>query len=210
MGRVLVFGFEPFGGLPDNPSRRLVEALALLPATDLRVTTTVLPVAFELIPGRLDETLVQGDFDAIVGFGVWTGSAAIRLEAFALNTVEHAAGDGWEPPVVIDSTQPAAFLTSLPLDSIATTLRSHGIPATVSHDPGSFACNYAYFYAARRAAERGVPALFVHVPLTTDLAVAMASRYPSLPFDTLLEAARLVLVAVGKSRSDGAVHVASK
>ena len=46
MTRVLVTGFEPFGGETINPSAALVEALSTAPPPGIHLETAVLPVAY--------------------------------------------------------------------------------------------------------------------------------------------------------------------
>jgi len=79
--RVLLTGFGPFPGVPDNPSARLVEALAAAPPIhDCDVHSRVFPTEWETVAAlapALHETLQP---QVIVHLGVSERSKTFRIE----------------------------------------------------------------------------------------------------------------------------------
>ena len=71
--RVLLSGFEPFGGADRNPSAEIVAAIAAEPPRDLYLETIVLPVETEVAADRLLATWRTGEADAVVMLGEAAG-----------------------------------------------------------------------------------------------------------------------------------------
>jgi pyroglutamyl-peptidase len=192
--RVLVTGFEPFGGAEVNPSQLLVEALA----GDEGVATAVLPVSYARAADALAAAVRAAERDVVVCFGQADGRTGISVERFALNIDDAESADNdaaVAAPAPIDPDGPAAYRSTLPVDEVVAALRAEAIPAATSRDAGGFLCNHA-FYAlmALLARERpGARGGFVHVPLLPEQ--ALAGKQASLPLETLVRAARIVLAA---------------
>ena len=69
MRRVLVTGFEPFGGADVNASQQLVEALAAEPPNGVELATAVLPVEWATAGDELVRVLAQERPELVVCFG---------------------------------------------------------------------------------------------------------------------------------------------
>ena len=175
MTRVLVTGFEPFGGNEVNPSALIAEALE----------GVVLPVSFERAATALRGAIEEHEPDLVVCFGLAADRAAISVERFAHNldeasTTDNSGKAGSGGP--IDPDGPLALGSTLPVDAIVAALRADAIPAEVSRDAGGYLCNHV-FYSLRRAGANGG---FVHVP-----------PLDTLPLDTQIRAARTVVAVAG-------------
>jgi pyroglutamyl-peptidase len=193
--RVLVTGFEPFGGAGVNPSQLLVEALAAAPPDGIALETAVLPVAYARAADELQAAVRAAEPDVVVCFGQADGRTAISIERFAhnLDSAEPVDNDGRSSAAEIDPNGPVAYRSTLPVDEIVAALRAEGIPAGESRDAGGFLCNHV-FYALMRVLEaerthaRGG---FVHVPLLPEQ--ALDRNTASMPLETLVQAARIVV-----------------
>jgi pyroglutamyl-peptidase len=190
--RVLVTGFEPFGGAEVNPSQKLVEALASEPPPEVELTTAVLPVAWERATDELLRALQSELPELVICFGQADGRAHIAVERFALNFDEGSDEDGEERRAEISADGPVAFRSLLPVDAIVEALRADGIPAAPSRDAGGFLCNHVFYVLMRAVAGRpDVRGGFVHVPLLPEQ--ALERPQPTMPLATLVRAARLIL-----------------
>jgi len=190
--RVLVTGFEPFGGADVNPSQKLVEALAAEPPDGLELATAVLPVAWARAADELARALDSAKPELVVCFGQADGRAQVEVERFALNFDDGADEAGETRRAEIVPGGPVAYRSSLPVDAIVEALREEGIPATSSRDAGGFLCNHVFYVLMRTLAERpGIRGGFVHVPLLPEQALDRAT--PTLPLETLVRAARAIL-----------------
>jgi pyroglutamyl-peptidase len=190
MTRVLVTGFEPFGGSPVNPSQLLVEAL------DGDVAKALLPVSYSRTADALRTAVREHEPEVVICFGQANGRSHISIERFAHNLDEATTTDNDEAPgsgIAIDPEGPAAYASSLPVDELVEALRAEGIPAAPSRDAGGFLCNHVFYVLMRtleqeRRAARGG---FVHVPLLPEQ--ALATDEPTMPLETLVRAGAVIV-----------------
>jgi len=164
---VYLTGFEPFAGHARNPSGELALALAATPPSRVELRARVLPVSLERAPRAFDEGLAEAPRapDLLLALGVHLG-AELRIEARARALLgsskrdeDGALAEGWR------AAGPDELRSSLDLEAVAAALeRESPGRVRVSEDAGGFVCERLYHHALGRARERGVPALFVHVP----------------------------------------------
>ncbi|HEY7398253.1 MAG TPA: HIT domain-containing protein [Gaiellaceae bacterium] len=199
--RVLVTGFEPFGGSTVNPSQLLVERLAAAPPAEVELSTALLPVSYGRTPGALLEALRASDPEVVVCFGQASRRTAITVERVALNLddASDADNEGVVSSGPIEPDAPASYWSTLPVDELVAELRSAGVPAAVSRDAGGYLCNRVFFTLMRYAAtERpGLMGGFVHVPALPEQ--TLESDLPSMPLDVVERAARVVLEVAARA-----------
>ncbi len=184
--------------MPVNPTEELVESME---SPD--VVTLVLPVSYERA-GEMVRTAIRREMpDAVISLGLSPRSASIKVEAVALNVAHSETPDvdgnsPWDEP--IDPDGPLAYRTTLPAREIVEALRGEGIPARLSHHAGTFLCNYVAYVALRELDRLGlrVPAGFIHVPYSSEIASKIPREVPSLPMRTLR---RAVEIAIELTRS---------
>jgi len=163
--RLLLTGFGPFESVGLNPSGELARALAEAPG----LVTRVLPVTFRGSARSLDDALAAlPRLAALVCTGVH-GGATFRLERRARARLGSARrdNDGEEGSVVSGAMGggDGDLETSLDLVQLGELLRSCGArEVQLSDDAGGYVCERVYRHALVRAAERGIPAVFLHVP----------------------------------------------
>ncbi|MGV8885735.1 MAG: pyroglutamyl-peptidase I [Microbacteriaceae bacterium] len=187
MTRVLLTGFEPFGGEIVNPSWQAVEAVAREWRGSETVIAVQLPVVFD---ESIDRAIAEHLPDLVVSVGQAGGRATIDLERVAINVQDARIPDnaGAQPidePVVAGA--PAAHFTSLPIKAAVATLTEHGIPASVSQTAGTYVCNHVFY----RLRELGVRGGFVHVPYSVEQ--VGEREVASVPLSTITEAVRLIV-----------------
>jgi pyroglutamyl-peptidase len=167
--RVLLTGFGPFPGVPDNPSARLAEALAAASsALDCDLHWQVLPTEWETVAAlapALHETLQP---HVMIHFGLSERSKTFRIERSAYNrTAPRPDAKGALPSAaVVLSQRPDRLDTRLPAAVLAAHLRGRGLAATTSRSAGSYLCNFLYYLSLDWGARQESPplALFVHIP----------------------------------------------
>lgn len=192
MRRVLVTGFEPFGGADVNASQQLVEALAADPPDGCELATAVLPVLWERAADALVGALERERPELVVCFGQADGRAQVEVERFALNFDDGCDEEGETRRAEIAADGPVAYRSSLPVDAIVAALRAEEIPAAASRDAGGYLCNHVFYVLMRALAERApVGGGFAHVPLLPEQALERPA--PTLPLETLVRAARTIL-----------------
>jgi pyroglutamyl-peptidase len=168
MTRLLVTGFDAFGGRAFNPSEAIVRGLAAdPPAAD--VHALVLPTVYAEAASRVAAAVRTLRPDAMLMFGLAESSPGLRLERFALNSVDSAAADNagaCRPGQPVVPGGPAAYATACDVHALAARLAGAVPEVSVSTNAGGYVCNTVYYAALHAIAESGLPtrALFVHVP----------------------------------------------
>jgi pyroglutamyl-peptidase len=200
--RVLVTGFGPFPGVPDNASQRLVAALAkAAPHDGIDLRLALLPVSWQACEPARREAMRLCRPAAILHFGVSRRACAFEVESRAWNWRNgRKGGDGMAClPAPVELLAPAQMRATLPAEPLVSALRAAGLAACVSHDAGRYLCNATFFHALRDAAKETPPPLvgFIHIPaLGVECAAATELTEASLLEGALIlirAAARLVL-----------------
>ncbi len=193
--KVLVTGFEPFGGEEINPSWEAVKALPdeLNGATLLKVR---LPVSFKRVREILPRLIAREKPDIILLTGQAGGRPNVTVERVAINIMDSTMpdNDGFTPedePVFEGA--PDAYFATIPIKDVVKALRKAGIPAGVSNTAGTYVCNTAMFTALHTIAVSGMEtkAGFIHVPFSH--AQALEKPRPSMAQETINEAIRKAL-----------------
>jgi pyroglutamyl-peptidase len=193
--RILLTGFEPFGGDLVNPSALVCRALHGQRVGHATVHAMELPCVFGRALQVLDEALAATPPVLVLALGLAAGRAEISVERVAINVDDARIADnaGAQPvdvPVVADG--PAAWFSTLPVKAIVAALRQEGLPAAVSQTAGTFVCNHVFYGLQHQLAGSGVRSGFIHVPLIE----AQASAHPglpTLPLDDLVRGVRTAL-----------------
>lgn len=165
--KILLTGFEPFGGEEVNPSWEAVERLQAPEGTEL--VKLRLPVVFREAGERLAEALAAEKPDLTLCVGQAAGRSAITPERIGVNLMDAASPDnaGFRPeeePVIPGA--PAAYFARLPVKELAAAIRAAGVPAETSNSAGLFVCN-ALLFRLLHEMETRYPKMrggFIHVP----------------------------------------------
>lgn len=161
--RVLLTGFEPFGGEECNASGEAVRLVGERGLPGLHVAWGILPVTFSGAPRRLNALIGRHEPDVVLCVGEAGGRTAITPERWAANLADARIpdNDGVQPRGEPLDDGPEALPSRLDVDAMVAALRSAGLPAKASEDAGRYVCNATF-----RAALRGFdgPAGFVHIP----------------------------------------------
>jgi pyroglutamyl-peptidase len=168
--RLLLTGFGPFPGAPDNPTGPLIRALApRLRREGLRVSTHVFETTYKAVDRDLPRLLKRIKPDALLMFGLAGKARALRVETKARNRIARLPDASFAIPKSRKiSVEPT---TSLPIRAPRTALlhaaKTGGLPARLSVNAGDYLCNYLYWHALIAAAKENGPgkAAFIHVPL---------------------------------------------
>ncbi len=170
--KLLITGFDPFGGETVNPSW---EAVRLLPEEigTFRLTKLQIPTVF----GRAAETVLAAaeklQPDVILCIGQAGGRSGVTPEAVAINLREARIPDntGNRPsdvPVVKDA--PAAYFSTAPVRAMVQAINDEGIPAALSYSAGTFVCNDVLYSLLHHYHGTQTKVGFIHVPFLPEQA----------------------------------------
>ncbi len=196
--KILLTGFEPFGGSPLNPSASVVEALASDTPADIELATMVLPVigveAGDRVVGRVE----SDSPDAVVMLGEATGRPGVSIEQIAINLRDYRMSDNagnctTDEPVVEGG--PDAYFASLPVRRLVESIRDIGVPASRSLTAGAFLCNEISYRVlhANAISNRRIPAGFVHLPRLPEQCLDADTPHASMALDRQIAAVRTIL-----------------
>ena len=192
--RVLLTGFDAFGGATLNPSGLAVQALHGRQVRDHTVVAAQLPTVFGASMQVLDALLAKHQPALVICVGQAGGRSAISLERVAINVDDAPIPDnaGARPvdmPVVPGA--PAAYFSSLPIKAMLAALQREGLPVEVSPSAGSFVCNHVFYglmhALATRPELRHTRGGFVHVPWLPEQGT------PGLPLADVVRGLRVAL-----------------
>ena len=170
MKKILLTGFEPFGGEKINPSW---EAVIRLPSKigEYEITTLCLPVAFGDATEAVLLAAAEISPDVIICVGQAGGRGCITPELVAIN-LRHATipdNKGYQPAdEVILSGGDDAYFSTLPMRKIVNAINDSGISATLSYSAGTYVCNdlmYALLHHFKGSKTR---VGFIHIPYSTE------------------------------------------
>ncbi|WNS41477.1 pyroglutamyl-peptidase I [Paenibacillus sp. MMS20-IR301] len=166
--RILITGFEPFGGEQINPSLEAVRRLESQIAT-AEIIKLPLPVVFQKSVEQLISAIEAEQPDAVICVGQAGGVSGITVERIAVNLMDASIADneGYQPedmPVLAGG--PNAYFSSLPVKKIVQRIKEGGLPAFLSNSAGTYVCNNL-MYGLLHHIEQNDPAVrggFIHVP----------------------------------------------
>lgn len=182
--KILITGFDPFGGETVNPA---YEAVKLLPDTiaGAEIIKLEVPTRFHRAGAVLEDAMQRHKPDAVICVGQAGGRAAITPEKVAINLMDGRIPDnaGYQPvDVPIREDGETAYFASLPVKAMMQRMRDAGIPAAVSYTAGTYVCNYL-LYTLLYLIDKKYPNVrggFIHVPYAMEQVVNKPLGTPSM------------------------------
>lgn len=198
--KILVTGFDPFGGENTNPA---YEAVKLLPDEILgsRIIKLEVPTAFKRSGEVIETALEEHRPDVVVSVGQAGGRSSISLEKVAINLGEAriADNDGYQPiDEKLSKDGETAYFTSLPIKAMAKKIRDGGIPAHISYTAGTYVCNSLMYNALYLAEKKykNLRAGFMHVPYSPEQVATKGDGISSMPTETIAQGLKYGIEAI--------------
>lgn len=189
--KILLTGFELFGKVLENPSQRVVEHFAAKRRDNL--ITAILPVDYISASAILQDLLESHKPDAVLMLGVAQMRDSISLERIAINindaSIADNAGNQKSGQKIVEDA-PAAYWSTLPLESMYEAIQNAGIAVNYSNHAGAYLCNHVFYYARHWLENAGlahIPCGFIHLP-------DMGDEAPKMPLEKMIRAVELCLM----------------
>jgi pyroglutamyl-peptidase len=205
--KILITGFEPFGGEIVNPSWEVAKQLDGLIVAGAQLVAVQLPCVFSKSLLALSDALEAHHPNMVLSLGQADGRSDFSIERVAINVCDARIPDneGAQPidePVVPDG--PAAYFSSLPIKKMAAALKAQGFPAAISQTAGTFVCNQVFYGLQHALAGKGTMSGFVHVPLMPVQAAKRAGpSLASMSTETLQAALLCALETMVRHSQEG-------
>jgi pyroglutamyl-peptidase len=189
--KLLLTGFEPFGGSDINPSERVVKILTGKEYPDTEIITSILPVDRETGPQRLIQAVEESKPEVVICLGEARGRAAINIERVAINLMDYRIKDNvgnliQDQSIIPDG--PPAYFCTLPVRQIMEAIQGAGVPAMLSLSAGAFLCNQVIYTLLHYLDKNNlaVPAGFIHLPSIPEQVAQEQPIKPSMNLETML------------------------
>lgn len=198
--KILITGFEPFGGESVNPA---YEAVKLLPdmAGDIQIVKMEIPTVFGEAGKVVETGILQHQPDAVICVGQAGRRADIGVERVAINLVEASIPDnaGNQPmDVKVQEDGDTAYFATIPVKAMVKNIKDHGIPASISYTAGTYVCN-SVMYDLLYLIDRKYPSIrggFIHVPYATEQGVGKPVGTATMELSTISKTLLYALEAV--------------
>ena len=192
MKKLLIIGFDPFGGESINPAW---EAVKLLPEIigEYMLCKLQIPTVFGLGAAAVLEKAALEQPDVILCVGQAGGRAAVTPERIAVNIQDAKIPDNsGNRPIgeFVVAEGPAAYFSTLPVENMAQAIRSVNLPGAVSNSAGAFVCNDTLYTLLHHYNASPVRVGFIHVPCLPQQGT------PSLPLDDTARALEAAISAI--------------
>lgn len=164
--KLLVTGFDPFGGESINPAW---EAVRLLPEriSSFQIFKLQIPTVFGLAAEQVLAEAKHLQPDVILSIGQAGGRSQVTPERIGINVRSARICDNQgncpsEEPIVPGG--PDGLFSTLPVAEMAEAIRQAGLPGGVSNSAGTFVCNDVLYTLLAHYAGTPVQVGFIHVP----------------------------------------------
>lgn len=198
--KILVTGFDPFGGEETNPAiesvKRIDENIEGAEIIKLEIPT-VFHKASDVVEAKIKEVKP----DVILSVGQAGGRYGITVERVAINEDDARIEDneGNQPiDVKIREDGAPAYFASLPIKAMVEEIKKENIPASVSNSAGTFVCNHIMYQDLYLAEKYGnIKAGFIHVPFLTEQVVDKPNT-ASMSLDDIVKGLNAAIRAIVK------------
>ena len=201
MKKILVTGFDPFGGETTNPALHAVMALPDV-VDGIQIIREALPTVYGKSFDVLQPILVQARPHAAILVGQAGGRSHIAIERVAINIDDAKMADNegvihTDQPIAPDG--PAAYFATLPVKAIVDDLHQAAIPGAISNTAGTFVCNHVMYKTLHYAAtnQTGMKAGFIHVPYLPTQTLTKPTA-PSMSLDYIVAGLKIIIQTVGR------------
>lgn len=203
--KILVTGFDPFGGEPINPA---IETVKRLPDTiaGAQILKLEIPTVCHKSLCVIDKAISQYDPDVILSIGQAGGRPDITVERVGINVDDCRIPDNEgnqiiDEPVFPDG--PAAYFVTLPIKAMVQKMQEKGIPASVSNTAGTFVCNHVTYGVCHLVATKypGKRSGFIHIPFLPSQ-VVNKKNMPSMSQNMLVEGITAAIEAIVENDVD--------
>jgi len=203
MKKVLITGFEPFGGDDVNPALEAVTKLEGHALDGAVIVTCSVPVVYQKSINTVIEAIKVHQPDYVITVGQAAGRAAITPERVAINVDDYRIKDNEGNQIVdelINENGPSAYFSTLPIKAIVKSLQENGIPAQISNTAGTYVCNHLFYGVQDFLKESHIGHGFIHIPLLPSQ--APEGNQPTLSLDIIVEGLIIAAQAIVDNECD--------
>ncbi|GAA0104760.1 pyroglutamyl-peptidase I [Paraclostridium sordellii] len=196
--KILVTGFDPFGGESINPAEEAVKRIKE-EINGAKIIKLTIPTVREKSLKAIEDAIQIHKPDIVISIGQAGGRFDITPERIAINIDDFRIkdNDGNKPtdePVRKDGE--IAYITSLPVKAMVEHMKKNEVPASVSYTAGTFVCNHV-MYGVLYMIDKKYPNIkggFIHIPYVTSQVIDKRNM-PYMSLDEIVKGLELAIEA---------------
>ena len=205
MKKILVTGFDPFGGEPINPA---IESVKRLPdnIAGAEIIKLEIPTVRKKSLEKIEKAINEHNPDVILSIGQAGGRFDISIERIGINLDDFRIPDNEGNQIIDEPIFPDgenSYFVKLPVKAMVQNVQKNNIPASVSYTAGTFVCNhvlYGVLYLIEKK-YKGKKSGFIHIPFLPQQVVDKRNT-PSMELNTIVKGLTAAIEAIVKNNED--------
>ena len=203
--KVLVTGFDPFGGESINPAWEAVKVIKDEIA-GAEIVTMQIPTVVGKSIEKIHNKMVEINPDIVIAVGQAGGRFGVTPERVAINVTDARIPDneGNQPidePIFADGD--TAYFSNLPVKAMVQAIKDAGYPASLSNTAGTYICNHV-MYGILYYIQKEFPHVrggFIHVPFAASQVIEKPNT-PSMAIADITAALEAAIQAAVEHKDD--------
>ena len=203
--KLLVTGFDPFGGEPINPA---IESVKRLPdnIAGAEIIKLEIPTVRKKSLEKIEKAINEHNPDVILSIGQAGGRFDISIERVGINLDDFRIPDNEGNQIIDEPVFPDgenSYFVKLPVKAMVQNVQKNNIPASVSYTAGTFVCNhvlYGVLYLIEKK-YKGKKSGFIHIPFLPQQVVDKRNT-PSMELNTIVKGLTAAIEAIVKNNED--------
>ena len=203
--KILVTGFDPFGGEPINPA---IESVKKLPdnIAGAEIIKLEIPTVRKKSLEKIEKAINEHNPDVILSIGQAGGRFDISIERVGINLDDFRIPDNEGNQIIDEPIFPDgenSYFVKLPVKAMVQNVQKNNIPASVSYTAGTFVCNhvlYGVLYLIEKK-YKGKKSGFIHIPFLPQQVVDKRNT-PSMELNTIVKGLTAAIEAIVKNNED--------
>ena len=203
--KILVTGFDPFGGEPINPA---IESVKRLPdnIAGAKIIKLEIPTVRKKSLEKIEKAINEHNPDVILSIGQAGGRFDISIERVGINLDDFRIPDNEGNQIIDEPIFPDgenSYFVKLPVKAMVQNVQKNNIPASVSYTAGTFVCNhvlYGVLYLIEKK-YKGKKSGFIHIPFLPQQVVDKRNT-PSMELNTIVKGLTAAIEAIVKNNED--------
>ena len=197
--KILVTGFDPFGGEPINPA---IESVKRLPdnIAGAEIIKLEIPTVRKKSLEKIEKAINEHNPDVILSIGQAGGRFDISIERIGINLDDFRIPDNEGNQIIDEPIFPDgenSYFVKLPVKAMVQNVQKNNIPASVSYTAGTFVCNhvlYGVLYLIEKK-YKGKKSGFIHIPFLPQQVVDKRNM-PSMELNTIVKGLTAAIEAI--------------
>lgn len=196
INKILLTGFEPFGGEEVNPSLEAIKKLDGYRYKDYNIIGLEVPTVYKESMEVIEEKISSVEPKAVISVGQAGGRNRISVERIGTNVddTKQEDNEGNKPKNrPIDKNGHDGYFSTLPIQEITDNLKEKDIPAKISNSAGTYICNHIMYGVLNHIKRNDLKMKsgFIHVPYLPEQ--VLDKNKPSMSMDMITEAIEITV-----------------